>query len=89
MKVEISEQIFSFVMSQAPEERKKLRRALRPLQAERGASKHWKGGFPHTIACGFAHTGQGDIVSEGDHFLRAYVPQNVWYAGAPGPGGAL
>jgi len=43
IKVEVSEQVFSFVMSQAPDARKKLRRALRALQAERGDIKALEG----------------------------------------------
>ncbi len=36
MKVEVSDQVAAFVRSQAPEPRRKLRLALRKLEAERG-----------------------------------------------------
>ena len=43
MRVEVSEQAFSFVMSQALDARKNLRSALRALEAERGDIKALEG----------------------------------------------
>jgi len=43
MKIELSEQVVEFVRSQAPEPRKRLRRALRDLASERGDIKALEG----------------------------------------------
>ena len=43
MKVELSEQVVAFVRSQAPEPRRRLRLALRQLEAERGDVKTLQG----------------------------------------------
>ena len=43
MKVEISDQVATFVRSQAPEPRKRLRLALRKLESERGDIKSLEG----------------------------------------------
>ncbi len=43
MKVEVSDQVLDFVRSQAPEPRRRLRMALRKLEAEHGDIKSLEG----------------------------------------------
>ena len=43
MKVEVSDQVLDFVKSQAPEPRRRLRLALRKLEAEQGDIKSLEG----------------------------------------------